>query len=114
VEDEEALRAAISRYLTKQGYRVEGVGRGDEALALLAQRSFDLILLDLRLLDMTGDEVYRMLQERAPEQAQRVVFMTGDLSRPAAAEFVRESGRAVIAKPFQLAELDARIAELLA
>ncbi len=114
VEDEEALRAAISRYLTRLGYRVEGVGRGDEALALLAQRSFDLILLDLRLLDMTGDEVYRMLQERAPEQAQRVVFMTGDLSRPAAAEFVRESGRAVIAKPFQLAELDARIAELLA
>jgi len=114
VEDEDALRAAISRYLTRQGYVVEGVGRGDEALDLLSQRAFDLVLLDLRLQDMTGDDVYRALEVRTPEQAERVVFMTGDLSRPAAAEFVRESGRPVIPKPFQLADLDARIAELLA
>ncbi len=114
VEDEAMLRAAIGRYLRKQGYEVETVERGDEALARLAQRPFDLVLLDLRLQDMAGDEVYQTLRSRAPALAQRVVFMTGDLSRPAAAEFVRESGRPVIAKPFQLAELDTRIAELLA
>jgi PAS domain S-box-containing protein len=114
VEDEEMLRSAIGRYLRKHGYEVETVARGDEALALLSQRAFDLVLLDLRLQDMSGDDVFRALEERVPALAQRVLFMTGDLSRPAAADFVRDTGRPVIAKPFQLAELDRRIAELLA
>ncbi|MBL0169285.1 MAG: GAF domain-containing protein [Gemmatimonadaceae bacterium] len=113
VEDEAPLRAAISRYLRKLGYEVEAVGRGDEALMRLEQRAFDLILLDLRLPDMSGDEVYRALEARSPALAQRVLFTTGDLSRPAAAEFVVASGRPVIAKPFQLAELDLVLAGLL-
>ena len=69
VEDEAMLRAAIGRYLRKQGYEVETVERGDEALARLAQRPFDLVLLDLRLQDMAGDEVYQTLRSRAPEPA---------------------------------------------
>ncbi len=114
VEDEEMLRSAISRYLRRHGYEVETVARGDEALALLSQRTFDLVLLDLRLQDMSGDDVFRALEQRVPALAQRVLFMTGDLSRPAAADFIRDTGRPVIAKPFQLAELDRRVAELLA
>lgn len=105
VEDEVTLRAAITRYLQKLGYEVEAVGRGDEALALAGQRAFDVVLLDLRLPDTTGDEVYRALESDHPATAERVVFMTGDLGRKAAAEFVRDSGRPVLAKPFQLAEL---------
>ena len=105
VEDEPTLRSAISLYLHKLGYVVDAVGRGDEALALAGQRAFDLVLMDLRLPDMTGDDVYRALLMRVPATAERVVFMTGDLGRPAAAEFVRDSGRPVLAKPFMLAEL---------
>ena len=76
-------------------------------------KSVVLVLLDLRLQDMLGSDVYRVMQERLPEQAKRVLFMTGDLSRPAAADFVQSSGRPVIAKPFQLAELDALLASLV-
>jgi DNA-binding response OmpR family regulator len=46
VEDEATLRSAIGRYLQRLGYEVEAVGRGDEALALVDQRTFDIVLLD--------------------------------------------------------------------
>lgn len=113
VEDELTLRTAISRYLRRQGYEVDAVATGAAALELLNNREFDLILLDLRLQDMPGSDVYRSLIEGNAAMAARVVFMTGDLSRPAAAEFVYATKRPVIAKPFQLAELDALIRESL-
>lgn len=113
VEDEVTLRTAIGRYLRRQGYNVEAVSSGQEALALLEHRTFDLILLDLRLQDMPGSEVYRTVEERMPDMQSRIVFMTGDLSRPEAAEFVQETQRPVIAKPFQLAELVALVTKML-
>lgn len=113
VEDEVTLRTALGRYLRRQGYTVEAVSSGQEALSVLEQRSFDLVLLDLRLQDMSGSDVYRTMEERMPQMATRVVFMTGDLSRPAAAEFVLETQRPVIAKPFQLAELASLVANIV-
>ena len=113
VEDESTLRSAISRYLTRRGFEIDTAESGEIALDMLDARQYDLVLLDLRLQDMLGSDVYRVMQERLPEQAKRVLFMTGDLSRPAAADFVQSSGRPVIAKPFQLAELDALLASLV-
>lgn len=113
VEDEFTLRTAISRYLRRRGYDVETAESGEAALRQMDARTFDLVLLDLRLQDMLGSDVYRVLEDRSPELAARVLFMTGDLSRPAAADFVQQSGRPVISKPFQLAELDELIASLI-
>ncbi len=113
VEDESTLRNAISRYLRRRGYDVETAESGESALSKLEASEYDLVLLDLRLQDMLGSDVYRVMEERLPKQAQRVLFMTGDLSRQAAADFVQTSGRPVIAKPFQLAELDALLASLV-
>jgi CheY-like chemotaxis protein len=54
------------------------------------------------------------MQATHPEQAQRVVFMTGDLHSPQASRFIRLTGRPVLAKPFTLAELAVRVQQLLA
>ena len=114
IEDEETLRAAISRYLRREGYDVDVASGGREALTTLESNHYDLILLDLRMHDMSGDEVYRAIEARDPAQAARVLFITGDLHRAEAAEFVRSTGRTALAKPFQLADLQTRIAQLLA
>ena len=114
IEDEITLRTAISRYLRRQGYEVDVAESGTEALHLLEQRSYDLALLDLRLKDMPGSDVYRVLEERIPWMADCVLFMTGDLSRPEAAHFIRATHRPVIAKPFLLAELESRVRALIA
>jgi CheY-like chemotaxis protein/anti-sigma regulatory factor (Ser/Thr protein kinase) len=113
IEDEVTLRSAISRFLRNTGYSVEVAEGGGEALALLTEHSYDLILLDLRMEGMTGEQVYELIASRNPEQARRIVFMTGDLHSDAASRFIRLTGRPVLAKPFTLGELETRVAQLI-
>jgi two-component system NtrC family sensor kinase len=113
IEDEATLRSAISRFLRNTGYTVDVAEGGSDALDLLAERSYDLILLDLRMKGITGEQVYELIESRDSAQARRVVFMTGDLHSDAASRFIRMTGRPVLAKPFTLGELETRVAQLI-
>jgi two-component system NtrC family sensor kinase len=113
IEDEVTLRTAISRFLRSSGYAVDVAENGSAALDLLRTRRFDLILLDLRMKGITGEDVYESMQATHPDQAQKVVFMTGDLHSAQASRFIRLTGRPVMAKPFTLSELAGRIQQLL-
>lgn len=113
IEDEVTLRVAISRFLRATGYEVDVAENGSLALDQLNNRAYDLILLDLRMKGITGEDVYEMMQATHPEQAARVVFVTGDLHSPSASRFIRLTGRPVLAKPFTLAELAQRVGQLL-
>jgi len=113
IEDEATLRSAISRFLRNTGYVVDVAEGGSDALDLLADRSYDLILLDLRMKGLTGEQVYELIESRDPDQARRVVFMTGDLHSATASRFIRMTGRPVLAKPFTLLELETRVAQLI-
>jgi CheY-like chemotaxis protein len=114
IEDEPTLRTAISRFLRSSGYSVDVADNGSVALDLLNGKRFDLILLDLRMKGITGEDVYETMQATHPDQATKVVFMTGDLHSSQASRFIRLTGRPVLAKPFTLAELAQRVHQLLA
>ncbi len=114
IEDEVTLRTAISRFLRVSGYHVAVAENGSAALDLLTSTQFDLILLDLRMKGITGEDVYESMQNTHPDQAAKVVFITGDLHSAQASRFIRLTGRPVLAKPFTLAELAAKVAQLLA
>jgi PAS domain S-box-containing protein len=107
VDDEASIRGAVTSYLRSQGHAVDTVASGREALALVAQRSYDAILLDLRMPDIPGDVLYRELHEVAPHAAEHVVFLTGDTQNEAARGFLQSTGRPTISKPFLLDELAA-------
>jgi CheY-like chemotaxis protein len=105
VDDEPAIRTAVARYLTSLGHTVEIAASGREALERCRSRSFDLILLDLRMPDMAGDALYRELIARDAAHAGRIVFITGSESAEDAQSFLEASGRPVIGKPFSLDDL---------
>lgn len=106
VDDEPAIRTAVARYLSSLGHLVDVAASGREALDRLTSRSFDLILLDLRMPDMAGDALYRELIARDAAHAGRIVFITGeDATSPATQSFLQASGRPVIGKPFSLDDL---------
>lgn len=106
VDDEPAIRTAVARYLGSLGHLVDVAASGREALERLRSRSFDLILLDLRMPDMAGDALYRELIARDAAHAGRIVFITGeDAASPATQSFLQASGRPVIGKPFSLDDL---------
>ena len=112
VDDEPSVRAAIARYLRTLGHTVALADSGHGALAAIAERPFDAVLLDLRMMDMPGDAVYAELARRDPAQAARVVFVSGDVQSGAARTFVERTGRPWLAKPFLLENLAATLAPL--
>ena len=112
VDDEPAMRAAVSGFLRSLGHQVNVAANGADGRALLATSEYDVVLLDLRMPDLGGEALYRELLERDPRHARRVVFVTGDLQSNAAQRFLIEAGRPVVGKPFQLDDLAAVLASI--
>ena len=105
VDDEPSIRLAVTTWLGNHGHSVDAVASGGEALTRLEGRRYDAILLDLRMPDMSGDSIFHELEKRDPEQARRIVFVTGDVQSESTREFVRATGRPCLSKPFMLDEL---------
>jgi len=114
VEDEAALAVAVTDALRDAGYVVERAADGEDALARVKERAFDLVICDLRMPRLDGKAFYRALSEAAPTLVRRVVFMTGDVAGTDAEHFLQESGCRWLAKPFRLADLVRVVREGLA
>ncbi|MGQ9667471.1 MAG: hybrid sensor histidine kinase/response regulator, partial [Anaerolineae bacterium] len=102
VDDEDTIASMLQRVLPLWGYQVNVAEDGQEALRRLAQEEYDLILCDIRMPGLTGQDVMTILQEKRPECTERIVFMTGDTVSADTQAFLREVGRPVLRKPFTL------------
>ena len=67
VDDEANLRAVVEGLLIREGYAVETVASGDEALQVLGQSPFSTVLTDLRMPGMDGQEVLSRVRQGYPE-----------------------------------------------
>jgi DNA-binding response OmpR family regulator len=75
VDDEEPIRITMSDLLRRRGYEVTTAEHGEAALALIHQRPFDLLLLDLKMPGLSGIDVARRARERQPDVA--IMILTG-------------------------------------
>jgi len=73
---------------------------GNEALRRLSARDYDVILSDLKMPDLDGPGLYQRLRESHPHLIDRVIFISGDTFRRRAAEFLAQTGRPLLEKPF--------------
>jgi CheY-like chemotaxis protein len=105
VDDEPAMRTAIGNFLSSLGHGVTVAAGGLEARALLDRNEYDVVLLDLRMPDLGGDDLYRELAKSDPRHARRVVFVTGDTHNVQVRKFLADAGRPSVSKPFQLDDL---------
>jgi DNA-binding response OmpR family regulator len=107
VEDDERIGRLVTRALEYDGYTTERASTGTEGLAVALARDFDLIILDLMLPGMSGDEVLERLVEERPEQRILVLSAVPEIGARVA---VLEAGAAdFLGKPFAVAELLARV-----
>ena len=114
VDDEAEIREALAEILTSARHRVVAVASGREALQRIAVERFDVIFTDMRMPDLDGRALYREIEQRWPGQAGRVVFVTGDTLTAGLREFVSESGRPVIEKPFLPSDVRRVVVDLAA
>jgi PAS domain S-box-containing protein len=109
VDDEELVLRSVKRLLSKD-HDVVAIAAAKEALALCAGgATFDLILCDLMMPDMTGMDLHRELLRVAPEQAAQMVFLTGGAFTAKAWKFLSEVAGDHIEKPFSPASLRATV-----
>jgi PAS domain S-box-containing protein len=113
VDDEQLVVRGVKRILSKEHDVVVTVA-AKEALGLCAGgEKFDLILCDLMMPDMTGMDLHRELSRVAPEQANRMLFLTGGAFTAKARQFLSETPKEHIEKPFDPANLRAIVQRYL-
>jgi PAS domain S-box-containing protein len=81
VDDDPAVAETLASMLAREGLSVQRAATGAEALEAVAGASFDAIFLDVRLPDISGQDVYAHLVAEHPDMARRVIFVTGGLWR---------------------------------
>ena len=113
VEDEAHLASAVVDALRDAGYVVDHANDGEEALARVEARAFDLVVCDLKMPRVDGKTFYRLLEAAAPKLAERVIFVTGDVAGTEAEAFLEDSGCRWLAKPFRLGDLLRAVREVL-
>jgi DNA-binding NtrC family response regulator len=98
MEDEPSLAEGLKMVLSEQGYRVSVADTGIRALGSLTGKNFDLMVADLRLPDMDGMEVLRLIKETKPET--EVIVITGYASVVSAVESMKLGALDYLPKPF--------------
>jgi two-component system NtrC family sensor kinase len=114
VDDEPDIREALSEILAFAQHRVTTASSGQEALQRLAGERFDVIVTDIRMPDLDGRALYQEIEKRWPTLRNRVVFVTGDTLASSLRDFVTQSGRPVLEKPFLPSEVRRVVADIAA
>ena len=114
IADDHALRRAIGRYVKRQHdlVVVESAQAGYDLL--ISGERFDVILCDMMMPDMDGAEFFERLEAVLPDQAARVVFMTGGAFTQRTKEFLSPTRHRLLEKPFEATVLEGMIQEVMA
>ncbi|HEY6079059.1 MAG TPA: ATP-binding protein, partial [Polyangiaceae bacterium] len=111
VDDEHVLRRSFARLLRQHGFQVAEAAGGSEALSLYDEVQFDLVILDLDMPGMSGEETQLELSRRHPDV--RVMFASGHAD-PQREAVVRERGAcAFLQKPYEIEFLVRTIREIV-
>jgi len=111
VDDEKAFIEVIAKRFSKKGFNVTKAFSGPEALQAVRKADFDIAVLDLKMKEMDGIEVLKILGKMVPELP--VIILTGHGSEVSAKEGVKYGAMEYLTKPYDFEELINRIQALL-
>lgn len=110
VDDEPKITQVVSAYLEKEGYQVFTASSGKEALECPERKAVDLIILDLRLPDLPGEEVCRRIRQRRDTP---ILMLTAKVEEEDKIRGLAIGADDYLTKPFSPRELVARIRAIL-
>ncbi len=99
VDDESSMRLFLSSVLEGEGYQVTPAGNGKEAAELIRRRKFDLIISDVRMPELGGMELLKLVKEQSPETP--IVILTAFGSIESAVEAMKLGAADYLTKPLQ-------------
>jgi two-component system, OmpR family, phosphate regulon response regulator PhoB len=113
VEDEVDIAALIAYQLTREGFRVETAGDGDQALAAIERELPDLLVLDRMLPGISGDELLRSLRNAPATASLPVLLLTAKREQEDRIEGLELGADDYLTKPFSPKELVLRVQAIL-
>jgi two-component system NtrC family sensor kinase len=100
VDDEAGITSALEYLLQCDGYQVETAANGRLALEKLRERTYDLLLSDLRMPELDGMGLYAELVQHYPHLLSRLIFLTGDTLNAETTRLLEQVGVPRLSKPF--------------
>ncbi len=113
VDDEESMCNLLTRLLQREGYRVVTATRGREALQILEHEKPDLMILDLNLPDLSGENIYQSIRQDPRCRSIPILVITGRAVEGISARCLHGGADAFLSKPFDNTELLAYVHALL-
>jgi CheY-like chemotaxis protein len=110
IDDEEWILTMTRTVLEEDGYAVDVALDADEALNKVALNKYDLLVCDQKMPGLSGSQLYSRLLSDDPRAAERLMFMTGDIMGDNFQEFLKESRKQCLTKPFSLTQLRTTVA----
>jgi CheY-like chemotaxis protein len=105
VEDDKCLGETLEFFLQSEGFRVRRVSNGTEGLCEVVSSDFHIILSDMVMPNMSGDQFYQAVEKVKPYLCRRFIFMTGHQADPRSDSFIRRVRSFMLWKPFPLCDL---------
>ena len=105
VDDESVIAQLIADVLGGEGFEVDTAPHGLAALDRLANRTYDVILSDLRMPELDGFGLFREIERRYPDLLGRFVFITGTSEHTDYQGFIDDVKVPVLTKPFDMMNL---------
>lgn len=113
IDDEPSVLQFVEQLLTDKGHYVDVVDNAKDAIEFFNSKSYDLILMDVLMPDMTGIELYKKFQLMDKSVGSRVLIMTGDVLGTTNRTVISETEAPCIEKPFDPDALMTKIEELI-
>jgi CheY-like chemotaxis protein len=113
LDDEPSIRRFLFKALENAGFEPVLAATGQDAIDIVRSGPIEGVLSDHRMIGMSGTDVYEAVVAIRPELRDRFVFMSGDILNPALRDFAEAHGIALLAKPFDLADVGRTVRDLV-
>lgn len=115
IDDDEDMCEEMSEILGDEGYAVDAICDGIEGNKRMENNAYDLILLDMKMPKISGDEILKNAKEKRIKA--KIIVLTGSLIMHKSSDHLPESALgiadAVLTKPFSVEEVLSKIKELI-
>ncbi len=113
LDDEKGIAEMLGEMLDLLGYRPTICYIAAQALELIEQQEFDLVISDFRMPGINGRQFYDIVTQKRRPLARQIIFLTGDVVNEETLEFLKSTGNPHIAKPFTLSSVEAAVVATL-
>ena len=103
IDDEKIVLESCSRIFSAEGFEVTTTDKARRGLELAVEGTFDVILCDMMMSELSGMDLHRWLVAHHPRLARQLIFVTGGAFTPRARAYLAEVDNPRLDKPFDAA-----------